>query len=57
LAPQAFGIELDPEKNEATVKGRTGSIESGGSGVKVLVIPTDEELCIAELTLEVVSRM
>jgi len=54
---QAFGIELDPEKNEATVKGRTGSIESGGSGVKVLVIPTDEELCIAELTLEVVSRM
>ncbi|EHJ52942.1 acetate kinase [Streptococcus macacae] len=39
-----FGIELDPAKN---VFGYTGEISSARSKVKVLVIPTDEELVIA----------
>jgi acetate kinase len=52
---QAFGIALDPGKNEMTTKGKTANIASESSRVKVLVIPTDEELSIAEQTLEVVS--
>ncbi|KXT77907.1 acetate kinase [Streptococcus sp. DD13] len=39
-----FGMELDPEKN---VFGYTGEISTPASKVKVLVIPTDEELVIA----------
>ncbi len=54
---QAFGIEVDAQKNEGAVKGKTGSIESEASRVKVLVIPTDEELSIAQQTLEVVSKL
>ncbi|MBM7636716.1 acetate kinase [Streptococcus saliviloxodontae] len=39
-----FGMKLDPEKN---VFGYTGDISAPDSKVKVLVIPTDEELVIA----------
>ena len=39
-----FGMELDPEKN---VRGASGDISTADSRVKVLVIPTDEELVIA----------
>ncbi|MGT2829061.1 acetate kinase [Streptococcus hillyeri] len=39
-----FGMELDPEKN---VFGAVGEISTVDSKVKVLVIPTDEELVIA----------
>ncbi|MER0123217.1 acetate kinase [Streptococcus sp. ZJ93] len=39
-----FGMELDPEKN---VFGAEGDISTADSKVKVLVIPTDEELVIA----------
>ncbi|WP_161979746.1 acetate kinase [Streptococcus sp. S784/96/1] len=39
-----FGMELDPEKN---VFGAVGEISTADSKVKVLVIPTDEELVIA----------
>ncbi|OHY29245.1 acetate kinase [Streptococcus parauberis] len=39
-----FGMELDPEKN---VFGYRGEISTPDSKVKVLVISTDEELCIA----------
>ncbi|MGT2888567.1 acetate kinase [Streptococcus didelphis] len=39
-----FGIEIDPEKN---VFGYRGDISTPDSKVKVLVISTDEELCIA----------
>ncbi|NQM67746.1 acetate kinase, partial [Streptococcus suis] len=39
-----FGIELDPEKN---VFGNYGDISTAESRVRVLVIPTDEELVIA----------
>lgn len=51
---QGFGIEVDAARNEATV-GREGEIQSESSAVKVLVIPTDEELSIAQQTLQVVG--
>ncbi|MBQ3230848.1 MAG: acetate kinase [Clostridia bacterium] len=48
-----FGIELDNEKNRTR-----GEIEisSAGSKVKVLVIPTNEELVIASDTMQIVSE-
>lgn len=39
-----FGVDLDPEKN---VPGANGIISTDAAKVKVLVIPTDEELVIA----------
>ena len=39
-----FGCDVDPEKN---VRGAEGVISSSDAKVKVLVIPTDEELVIA----------
>ncbi len=39
-----FGCDIDPEKN---VRGAEGEISSPTAKVKVLVIPTDEELVIA----------
>ena len=39
-----FGMEIDPEKN---VFGYVGDISTPASKIKVLVIPTDEELMIA----------
>ena len=39
-----FGCELDPEKN---VFGAEGDISTADAKVRVLVIPTDEELVIA----------
>lgn len=39
-----FGLKIDPSKN---VHGATGVISSDDSKVKILVIPTDEELVIA----------
>ncbi|MEM4169556.1 MAG: acetate kinase, partial [Thermoproteota archaeon] len=44
-----LGLKIDEDANRATV-GRTGVISSEQSKVKVLVIPTDEELAIAEET-------
>lgn len=40
-----FGMHIDPEKNET--RGISGEISTPDSKVKVLVIPTDEELVIA----------
>lgn len=44
-----LGLKLDVKANEAVV-GKTGVISDENSQVKVLVIPTDEELAIAEET-------
>lgn len=41
-----LGIELDPQANEST-KGTEAVISAKGSAVKVLVIPTNEELVVA----------
>jgi acetate kinase len=50
-----FGIKLDLDKNEVTWRGAEGEITTPDSKVKVLVIPTNEELVIAQDTLDIVS--
>ena len=54
---QAFGIQIDDQRNEAMTDGQAGNIEAVSSAMKILVIPTDEEFSIAEQTLEVVSQL
>lgn len=50
-----FGIKIDDAKNKVAFMGVQGEIQSSGSEKKILVIPTDEELGIAQQTVEVVS--
>jgi Acetokinase family len=45
---QAFGIVLDDAKNDAAVGGKATEIQADDSRVKILVVPTDEELSIAQ---------
>ena len=52
---EAFGLELDTAVNEKTVKGKQGLISTADGKVKILVIPTNEELLIARQTLAMVS--
>ncbi len=47
---QAFGIEVDEKKNEYKNDGAIHEIQTKRSKVKVLVIPTNEELVIARET-------
>ena len=49
-----MGVKLDPEKNK---RGYCGIISTDDSTVKVLRIPTNEELPIARDTLEIVSKL
>jgi len=44
-----LGIRIDPARNTATESG-TREIQAPGSGIRVLVVPTDEELEIARQT-------
>ena len=46
---------IDKAKNEATVGGVEGEIQRAPSKPKVLVIPTDEELSIAQQTIKVLD--
>jgi acetate kinase len=48
------GIELDARKNEA--RGREEKISSGAGEVAVWVVPTNEEMVVAEQTVDVLSR-
>lgn len=50
-----LGIEVDPEKNNLRSK-EAFEIQTASSPVKVLVIPTNEELQIAEETLATIKR-
>ena len=52
---QGFGIAVDDGLNEACV-GKAGRISPPGCRVECLVIPTDEELSIAQQTLEVLEQ-
>lgn len=57
LADMEFlGVKLDKEKNEAKVKGER-DISASDSQVKVLVIPTNEELVIALDTMTIVKNL
>ena len=49
-----MGIKLDPEKNK--VRGEEAIISTDDSKVKVVVIPTDEELMIASDTMAILSK-
>ena len=49
---QYLGLEIDPEKNEQKNNGSIRDISANGSKVKVLIIPTNEELVIARETVE-----
>ena len=49
-----MGIKLDPEKNK--VRGEEAIISTDESKVKVVVIPTDEELMIASDTMAILSK-
>ena len=49
-----FGIELDPEKND--VRGKQCFLNTDASRVKILLIPTNEELMIAKDTYEIVTK-
>lgn len=53
---KGMGIEVDAAKNQAAVGGKGGDISTAGSKVRVLVVPTDEELAIAQQTLQVVAE-
>ena len=50
-----LGIILDEEKNLAGPGGDVTEIQAPGSAVKVLIIPTNEELEIAVQTEELVG--
>ncbi|HPL54687.1 MAG TPA: acetate kinase [Bacillota bacterium] len=49
-----FGIELDEVKNK--IMGKEADLSKDGSKVKVLLIPTNEELMIARDTMRLVSK-
>ncbi len=51
-----LGVSLDPGRNLETPGGQTWEISSPESRVRVLVIPTNEELEIANQTSEVLSQ-
>ena len=50
-----MGIELDEELNDA-VRAKEVVISKPTSRVKVVIIPTDEELTIANDTIEILQR-
>ena len=50
-----MGIELDNEVN-AKVRGEEAIISTPVSKVKVVVIPTDEELLIASDTMDILNK-
>ena len=50
-----LGIEIDPEKNHQILEG-IREISPAGSQVKILIVPTDEELEIAQETKKVLEK-
>ena len=49
---QYLGLEIDKEKNLEKNNGEIRDITGANSKVKVLIIPTNEELVIARETVE-----
>ncbi|MBQ2804271.1 MAG: acetate kinase, partial [Clostridia bacterium] len=48
-----FGIKLDQHKNDTCPRGTIAEIQAEDSKVKIIVIPTNEELAIARETKRV----
>ena len=53
---QFMGIEIDKELNNNAPRGEEVLISSKNSKVKIFVIPTDEEMVIAEETLKTIKK-
>ena len=51
-----FGIKIDDKRNEEKNNGAIREITAKGSKVRVLVIPTNEELVIARETKELLGK-
>lgn len=51
-----LGIEIDKEENDKIVQGKEGIISKEGSKVKVVVVPTNEELVIAQETVRILKE-
>jgi acetate kinase len=51
-----LGIEIDPAKNGG-LRSKEAVISKDGTRVKVMVVPTNEELVIAEDTMRIVSGL
>ena len=51
---EAFGVKLDDGKNEYKNDGKIHDIAAKDSAVRILVIPTNEELVIARETAALV---
>ena len=51
-----LGVKLDAERNQEMVLGKEGLITTDDSPIKVYVIPTNEELAIAQDTLRLCSK-
>jgi acetate kinase len=51
-----IGVKLDPIKNQNAM-GKETDISAKGSKVRVLVIPTNEELMIAREAAEVIGKV
>jgi acetate kinase len=49
-----LGIKIDPEKNRNAL-GKEAEIQTPDSKIRVMVIPTDEEIAIARDTFEIAS--
>lgn len=52
-----LGVRINHQRNDETIKGKEADISEEDARVRVLVIPTNEELVIAEETRKVVSQM
>ncbi len=50
-----LGYALDPDKNAST-RGTEADISAASSRARILVIPTDEEIAIAEQTYAIITR-
>ncbi len=53
---EVFGIELDQDLNTARIRGQNRKISKATSKVEVYIIPTNEELVIAEETLRIANK-
>lgn len=52
-----LGVKLDEKENEFLERGKLGEISKNSSKVKVLVIPTNEELVIARDTKDIILKI
>jgi len=51
-----LGVEIDTNKNNNCARGRIVDISTDNSRVRILVVPTNEELVIAQETMRVLAK-